>query len=230
MLPCILPPQLSENNTVYWNFGKKTLSEGDNITIRSNEDRFSLYRPYNSDWYLRISPAEMGDEGIYQCHVEDAFTSTVKLLVESPPVVTGYLANKIYLQVCNTARVTLYCNVTGRPPPTIKWYKRISKEKLKYLDLNTESIFIPDVGHSNAGIYLCQVSNKHGQTGMEFHITVVDLVEELNTASGPQVPYQSGHSPVLGSAIRAGCADKHILYFHSFVVAIWTTRAFVYSL
>ena len=41
------------------------------------------------------------------------------------------------------------------------------------LDLNTESIFIPDVDHSNAGVYLCKVTNKHGQAGMEYHLTVV---------------------------------------------------------
>ena len=53
------------------------------------------------------------------------------MYIQARPVVTGYESDKIYLQICNTARVTLYCNVTGRPTPTIQWYKRTSDNQLK---------------------------------------------------------------------------------------------------
>ncbi|XP_060554002.1 protein ver-1-like [Ruditapes philippinarum] len=201
-LPCILPPELSENNTVYWHYGTQTISEGENITTKGNKDRLSLQRT-----------AILRNGRVVYAHY------TLSL-----PVVTGYDADKIYLQVCNTARVTLYCNVTGRPSPTIQWYKRKPDGKLKYLKLNTESIFIPDVRHSNAGIYLCKVSNRHGQAGMEFHISVVDLVEELVTVRGPQEPYQRRPAKVMSSASAQYPSMQLFIYFHSYIIRLCFTH------
>ncbi|WAR31083.1 hypothetical protein MAR_033625, partial [Mya arenaria] len=89
---------------VSWYFNGEQISESENITDRGNDsDRYSIYRPHDSDWFLKVSPTRTSDA--------DAAS------------ITGYQSRDVYLRVCEgTTRVKMWCNVTGVPKPTIRWY------------------------------------------------------------------------------------------------------------
>ncbi|WAR31089.1 hypothetical protein MAR_033631, partial [Mya arenaria] len=61
----------------------------------------SIYRPHDSDWFLKVSPTRTSDA--------DAAS------------ITGYQSRDVYLRVCEgTTRVKMWCNVTAyRSPPYV---------------------------------------------------------------------------------------------------------------
>ncbi|KAH3792510.1 hypothetical protein DPMN_146007 [Dreissena polymorpha] len=55
------------------------------------------------------------------CTVHKHMYST---LLDAPKIV-GYHSRDIHMQVCErTPRVVMWCNVTGQPSPSVKWFYR----------------------------------------------------------------------------------------------------------
>ncbi|XP_052788209.1 contactin-5-like isoform X2 [Mya arenaria] len=216
-LPCILPSEGFQNSTVSWYFNGEQISESENITDRGNDsDRYSIYRPHDSDWFLKVSPTRTSDAGIYVCTADNSTIVTGKLVIEYAASITGYQSRDVYLRVCEgTTRVKMWCNVTGVPKPTIRWYflKEPNAERAN-IGLSNEMVFIPKVERTSQGMYRCEVSNMHGNDVLTYHIAVIEQITRFDngwTDKGHGIPnlmrkgYGPNPAPVsLGAGQRLG--------------------------
>ncbi|KAL4218650.1 Hemicentin-1 [Mactra antiquata] len=226
VLPCVLPTEVDNNITVTWSFWDEEISFGDNVTI--NDDRFELYRPYKNDWYLRITSVQLKDVGRYICSAGESFISVSTLVVEFSPRLSDYKGDELFVQICYNTRLTLYCNATGLPRPTITWYKIGDQLKpiLSDLELYEQMIFIPEVDHTSSGVYLCKVKNKHGETSMKFHVTVIDRMTYVEPVQKLKVPRQIVHAPIVTNGVgishffRLDRSIVKILYFLAIISSL----------
>ncbi|GAB1606111.1 opioid-binding protein/cell adhesion molecule homolog, partial [Argonauta hians] len=91
----------------------------------TDDNRISVERPTTTSWNLHIRDVEPSDGGIYSCHIN---TSPVKvkridLIVQVPPKIIDHLSS-IDTSVREGETVSLVCNVTGIPQPTVTWYRQ----------------------------------------------------------------------------------------------------------
>ncbi|KAH3792418.1 hypothetical protein DPMN_145914, partial [Dreissena polymorpha] len=138
---------------VRWLYNSLVVSEDDNVTKEmadTDRARFTIQRPYASDWFLVIQPAQRKTAGSYACVVNASTVISARVVIKSPKIV-GYHSRDIHMQMCErTPRVVLWCNVTGQPSPSVKWFHRKDENSQQiYIGLYNHMIFIPDVDHSN---------------------------------------------------------------------------------
>ncbi|XP_052788593.1 contactin-5-like [Mya arenaria] len=183
-LPCMLPPGGMSGYTVAWMFGHKQISENEKITAKSEAHRMVIDRPHKSDWFLRIGDTKKSDAGVYVCLMDRTVVVNAKLVIEYPPSITGYKSFDVHYRVCEgTPRVTLWCNVTGVPRPTIRWfYLKTQTSERKYIGLLNEMVVLPEVGPSTQGLYRCEVSNLHGKDALTYHIDVIERSTRVDSA------------------------------------------------
>uniref|UniRef100_A0A914RG71 Ig-like domain-containing protein n=1 Tax=Parascaris equorum TaxID=6256 RepID=A0A914RG71_PAREQ len=126
--------------------------------------------------------SELRDEGSYSCRVKnDAGESRVdyKLLVLVPPEIIMLDKDKNRTAIENST-VLLSCPVTGKPEPTIEWYRdgellkpenitrRIRSGRLEGNDLRIVRIQVGDTGR-----YTCEARNKAGLAEQDVLIYVM---------------------------------------------------------
>ncbi|XP_021371669.1 protein CEPU-1-like isoform X2 [Mizuhopecten yessoensis] len=90
-----------------------------------DDDRISVERPYTKDWNLLIHEVRYSDRGRYTCQIntDPIKTKNVVLYVLVPPRIIDEASTRdIVAREGET--VTLVCNVTGVPTPTVHWYRR----------------------------------------------------------------------------------------------------------
>uniref|UniRef100_F1KPK8 Hemicentin-2 n=1 Tax=Ascaris suum TaxID=6253 RepID=F1KPK8_ASCSU len=131
---------------------------------------------------LHLLHSELRDEGSYSCRVKnDAGESRVdyKLLVLVPPEIIMLDKDKNRTAIENST-VLLSCPATGKPEPTIEWYKdgellkpenitrRIRSGRLEGNDLRIVRIQVGDTGR-----YTCEAKNKAGMAEQDVLIYVM---------------------------------------------------------
>uniref|UniRef100_A0A0M3IE08 Hemicentin-1 n=1 Tax=Ascaris lumbricoides TaxID=6252 RepID=A0A0M3IE08_ASCLU len=132
--------------------------------------------------YVNFYSSELRDEGSYSCRVKnDAGESRVdyKLLVLVPPEIIMLDKDKNRTAIENST-VLLSCPATGKPEPTIEWYKdgellkpenisrRIRSGRLEGNDLRIVRIQVGDTGR-----YTCEAKNKAGMAEQDVLIYVM---------------------------------------------------------
>ncbi|XP_033749803.1 limbic system-associated membrane protein-like isoform X2 [Pecten maximus] len=146
-----------------------------------DDDRISVERPYTKDWNLLIHEVRYSDRGRYTCQIntDPIKTKNVVLYVLVPPrIVDDASTREVVAREGDT--VTLVCNVTGVPPPTVHWYRRPLgqslgvKERLEGrgrssigpctynrsgVGMNGEILIIYNVSRYCDGIYECMAFN-----------------------------------------------------------------------
>ncbi|XP_060259984.1 cell adhesion molecule-related/down-regulated by oncogenes isoform X2 [Ovis aries] len=167
---------------------------------------------------LKISGVTMEDSGLYQCVADNGigFTqSTGRLEIEKggglKPIIIRAPAS---VEVAVGGSLTLSCNATGVPVPTIHWHDKHglitshlsqalrSKSRKPHLlrpgssdpepftsRPGSSSLYIQAVTREHAGKYTCEATNAHGTTRSEAVLTVVpfetDTKAEIVTSSDP---------------------------------------------
>lgn len=77
--------------------------------------------------------------------------------------------------------LTLNCNVTGYPPPTIKWTKKGKHESSEVVDLTSEpSIILNSVDRRDSGVYECSAENNQGPKASSSLSVRVIYAPEIN--------------------------------------------------
>ncbi|XP_071168293.1 limbic system-associated membrane protein-like isoform X2 [Mytilus edulis] len=134
ILPCTI--EHLAGHKVVWTDRFSTLLTYD-IGRIIDDDRIGIERPFTNDWNLLIHDVKYEDAGKYVCQIntKPVKTKTVMLHVLVPPKINVSLSSgDIIAREGDT--VTLTCNVSGIPAPTVHWYRRpldhgISKAKEK---------------------------------------------------------------------------------------------------
>ncbi|VBB33721.1 unnamed protein product, partial [Acanthocheilonema viteae] len=131
---------------------------------------------------LHINRADLRDEGSYSCRVRnDAGESRIdyKLSVLLPPEILILDKDKNRTLIENSA-ITLSCPVTGKPEPTVEWFKdgelltslnitkRIDTGYMKGNDLKIARIKVV-----NSGRYTCEAKNKAGMVEQDILVYVM---------------------------------------------------------
>ncbi|CAI9730933.1 system-associated membrane molecule-like [Octopus vulgaris] len=128
----------------------------------TDDSRISVERPTTTSWNLHIREVEPSDGGIYSCHIN---TSPVKvkrinLIVQVPPKIIDHLSS-VDTNVREGETVSLVCNVTGIPQPTVTWYRQKRHEGgvKEQVGPPGEVLIIHNVTRYCDDIYTCEASN-----------------------------------------------------------------------
>ncbi|XP_018079735.1 cell adhesion molecule-related/down-regulated by oncogenes isoform X3 [Xenopus laevis] len=154
---------------------------------------------------IRITSLFAQDSGIYQCFVNNEAGSaqvsqrlTVTSEIWSKPVIVSPPTS---IRVANGDLVTLTCNATGIPTPTIRWYdshgpisshpSQVLRSKSRKALLSkigtpgqdpvhytmsqagSSSLYIRAITVQHAGTYKCEATNEFGSAHADAYLTVV---------------------------------------------------------
>ncbi|XP_045216163.2 lachesin-like [Mercenaria mercenaria] len=124
-----------------------------NERVMTNHRKFEISHPYPNEWNLKVIRVRNTDSGEYKCQVntDPVQTKVVVLIVQVPPRI--YSSESV--EVKETERLVIYCNVTGDPPPTVRWYK----ENENLPQYSGEVLVIEKALRNDSGIYKCEAEN-----------------------------------------------------------------------
>ncbi|XP_075038771.1 hemicentin-1 [Mixophyes fleayi] len=150
--------------TVSWQKDGQVIKEGKHYQILSNGR------------YLQISNAQLMDTGRYICIVENTAGSAQKLFnlnIYVPPRVAGSSFENV--TVVENNLISLTCEVTGFPPPSINWLKNgnvPSPSKHLFIVPGGRILQISQTKLSDAGEYVCVAINQAGESKKTFSLNV----------------------------------------------------------
>ncbi|XP_067377843.1 hemicentin-1 isoform X1 [Channa argus] len=125
---------------------------------------------------LEIIGVQMTDGGTYTCKVSNVagqVDRTFRLTVHVPPVLDGPLRESLNYTL--GSHVTLPCEATGVPVPSISWLKDrtpIESSLQWQWSIRGNRLELGPLTLAHAGTYTCVVKNIEGQTKKEYTLTV----------------------------------------------------------
>lgn len=155
------------------------------------------------DRSLKILNAQVTDDGIYVCRLENPFgwqEARARITVLSQPSFIATPRDKV---VGAGRRVVIRCEVVGNPPPTVFWSKAPSQTffangnngRFRILE---GSLVIENVQREDAGEYTCQGVNTAGSAAAKARLEVRD-----GDMRPPPIIYQGPENqtlPITGTA------------------------------
>ncbi|XP_068685513.1 uncharacterized protein [Montipora foliosa] len=111
----------------------------------------------NSDVNMPLTISRKDDEGNYRCTASNSIGSVTRetsIVVNFPAIVP--LVDSIIVQ--KDGNVTLFCNASGTPPPSVMW-THVSTGRTRY----SETWLITDIQVSDLGEYRCDANNSNGR-------------------------------------------------------------------
>ncbi|KAL4154420.1 hypothetical protein QTP88_000295 [Uroleucon formosanum] len=157
VLPCeVYNP---ENFVLAWKKGIAILTAG--TTKVTPEERIRIVEGYN----LEIRNVQINDAGNYICQIGTLepveLKHTLQILI--PPRIIGITSNG-KVSAKKGSDVTLQCNSTGNPPPTITWSRKNNMLPNGEKTFIGNSYTIDSVRRQADGVYICTASNNIGTT------------------------------------------------------------------
>ncbi|KAG8008088.1 Opioid-binding protein/cell adhesion molecule-like protein, partial [Nibea albiflora] len=122
----------------------------------SVDPRVSLVTLNQEEFTIKIENVDMTDEGQYVCAVQTSRrprTTSVHILVQVPPKIINLSRDIVVNEGSN---VTLMCQASGKPEPSISWKLISSSGDLASDD---EYLEIPSISRQRAGTYECTAVN-----------------------------------------------------------------------
>ncbi|CAJ1060969.1 hemicentin-1 [Xyrichtys novacula] len=168
------------------------------------------YRILSNGRALQVSTAQVSDTGRYVCVADNLAGSAEKffnLNVHVPPTIIGQNPETMTVVVNNF--VSLSCEATGFPPPTLSWLNERGP-----IQPNTNALIMPGgrtlqilkAKVSDGGKYSCVAMNPAGEAYKHIHLTVF---------VPPSIRDSSGDSPVVvnvlvGKSVTLECESNAV--------------------
>eukprot|EP00105_Crassostrea_gigas_P011073 XP_011426595.1 PREDICTED: opioid-binding protein/cell adhesion molecule homolog isoform X6 [Crassostrea gigas] len=160
VLPCSID-SLGDFKVVWTDQFSTLLTLGEKRII--DDERMVLDRPHTKDWNLLLHDVKYDDRGRYTCQINTMpiKTKTIELIVLVPPTILDTSSNDLTAKEGDT--VTLTCNVSGVPKPTVQWFRKPhadSRDQHKErVGINGETLIIHNITRYCDGIYECVAFN-----------------------------------------------------------------------
>ncbi|XP_013861473.1 neurotrimin isoform X2 [Austrofundulus limnaeus] len=135
----------------------------------SVDPRVSLVALNQMEFTIKIEDVDMMDEGQYICAVQTSSqprTTSVHILVQVPPKIINLSRDIVVNEGSN---VTLRCQASGKPEPSISWNYISNSGGLASED---EYLEITSISRQRAGTYECTAVNDIGKDVQTVDITV----------------------------------------------------------
>ncbi|KAL2086356.1 hypothetical protein ACEWY4_017415 [Coilia grayii] len=173
---------------------KKTNSQalGDNVQVSADGG------------VLTISNVQASNQGSYRCigtNSQGRGTITATLNIKQSPKVRVTPASPVDVRVGEA--LSLECHATGKPRPTIAWYKQDAAHETALVSTattdSTAQYQVAVVSAQHAGTYMCRARNREGSTEMKVEVRVASggaggslprptvSVEEITAVQGQSV-------------------------------------------
>ncbi|KAM8746417.1 hemicentin-1 isoform 1-T1 [Acanthopagrus schlegelii] len=157
---------------------------------------------------LEIKGSEVSDTGQYVCmatNVAGQVDKNFHLNIYVPPSIDGPAEERVVETISNP--VTLACDATGIPPPSLLWLKNgRSIENSESLEMHIFSggskMQIARSQLSDSGTYTCVASNVEGKARKSYHLTI----QVPPSISGAELPSEMG--VLLNESIQLVCRAR----------------------
>ncbi|CAL1526556.1 unnamed protein product [Lymnaea stagnalis] len=212
ILPCSV--KFIGKHQVVWTDEWSTLLTFEDRRIIDDE-RLSVERPFIKDWNLHIRDVKYKDQGLYNCQVN---TNPVKLK-------TVYLRVQVPAKILNNAStdaliaregttVTIICNVSGIPMPTVTWHRMLTNEKgeekksesfcsgTNKIGMTGEVLIIYNISRLCGGIYECEAYNGVPPAVSRLIRVSVEFPPEINLPND-RLGQDTGKETILECSITA---------------------------
>ncbi|XP_028813834.1 neogenin isoform X4 [Denticeps clupeoides] len=173
LLPCVLkgnPPPI-----VRWTKG------GMSVDLR--EERFDAV----AGGSLQIVNLTEEDAGIYSCLADngnETIEATAELTVQVPP---RFLKKPSNIYAHESMDIIFECDVTGSPPPTVKWLKNgdtvFPSDYFKIV--NQHNLQVLGLVISDEGFYQCLAENEAGNIQASSQLIILDHTSSSGESGGP---------------------------------------------
>ncbi|XP_017564261.1 neural cell adhesion molecule 1 isoform X1 [Pygocentrus nattereri] len=150
---------------------------------------------YNSDKSELIIPAvARSDFGEYVCTASNKLGEDSAAFIldvsERPSVILSQEEMAVQLG----KSVSVSCNATGHPSPTIEWLNHEGKK----IEGSDSELNIKNLKTTDGGVYSCKANNKAGSTTKDFKLITSPAVPVYFTVSpGPTSAYIDLHAPLV---------------------------------
>ncbi|KAI5736237.1 hypothetical protein M8J76_001326 [Diaphorina citri] len=167
LLPCHIASNVDIKSVKWWK-NDKLVARSDSFMETNN-----FYLHPNST--LEIRQVTLEEDANYTCQVVRTepwkpMTQVITVQVLFPPEILTFPESGL-VDVEKGKAVTLTCQVTGVPKPSIRWYHEEKEIELLY---NRESLDLDRVTLKLAGLYQCIASNNIGEsTSKNFIVNVI---------------------------------------------------------
>lgn len=181
---------------------QEAISVNDRI-VAMESMKYEIKQKHIDDWSLTISNLKSSDQARYTCMKGATEVQIVDLWIKAPPRILDQ--NKTIDSFVGET-VMLRCQVTGIPPPQVKWYKEIidSGETIRE-DLGiTGAYFSLKMTKDSGGIYICQADNgiqpkadRHFRIDVELMPIITVPMKQIKQEQGKPTKLQcmvEGHS------------------------------------
>ncbi|CAL1526562.1 unnamed protein product, partial [Lymnaea stagnalis] len=170
-----------------------------------DDERLSVERPYTRDWNLHIREVRYSDQGIYNCQINTSpiMIKTINLIVQVPSQIVDHTKSDIRVREGDT--VTLVCNVTGTPQPTVTWYRLSTggkgSEKQK-VGINGEVLIIHNVTRYCGDSYECVAFNNVPPMATKLIKVSVEFAPEIYLPN-KRIGQEKGKETILECSVTA---------------------------
>ncbi|KAJ8413768.1 hypothetical protein AAFF_G00063660 [Aldrovandia affinis] len=152
---------------------------------------------------LEIQGVQVADSGIYTCKVSNIagqVDRTFRLTVHVPPVLNEPLQEALAHTM--GSHITLFCEATGVPAPSITWMKDgapIESSVQWQWSVRGSRLELGPLQLSHAGTYTCVAKNSEGETRKDYSLTVQVLPTILDSGQPSEI------SAVVGEELTMEC-------------------------
>jgi hypothetical protein len=152
-----------------------------NILWTKNDEKFA------DEAMVDLSSVSIDDDGVYECISENSLGTSnrnLRVIVNYPPRIKRSIVTD--LEVNEGGHVALDCNLIGSPKPTFTWLKNsrnLTDDNENYEFSQDDKILSFYAHADDNGIYKCIGVNNHGQSFIEFTVTILGSEVSLSSPS-----------------------------------------------